>query len=95
MFIVLLKFSRGKDKASALLDGHKKWIQQGFDDGIFMLAGSLQPGLGGSVMAHGISRDALETRIAQDPFVREHVVTAEILEIDASITDVRLDFLRE
>jgi len=95
MFIVLLKFSDNKGQAGHFMDDHKKWIKQGFDDGIFMLAGSLQPGLGGGIMAHhGISRDALEQKVAEDPFVRENIVHAEILEITPSITDVRLDFLR-
>ena len=94
MFIVLLKFSDNKGQAGHFMADHKKWIKQGFDDGIFMLAGSLQPGLGGGIMAHGISRDALEQKVAEDPFVRENVVTVEILEIEASMTDVRLDFLR-
>ncbi len=25
--------------------GHNGWIKRGFDDGVFLLAGSLQPGL--------------------------------------------------
>lgn len=95
MFIVLLKFSKNKGKVGQFMEGHKKWIKDGFDDGIFMLAGSLQPGLGGGIIAYGVSRDALEKRITQDPFVKENIVKAEVIEIEASVTDVRLDFLRD
>jgi len=94
MFIITLKFSINKDQMRQHLDGHKKWLKQGFDDGIFILAGSLQPGLGGGILAYGISSDDLETRLREDPFVQESVVTADILEIEASMTDERLDFLR-
>ena len=94
MFIITLKFSINKNQMRQHLDDHKTWIKQGFDDGIFLLAGSLLPGLGGGIMAHAIERDALEKRVEEDPFVRENVVTTEILEIEASMTDARLDFLR-
>ena len=51
MFIVLLKFSRNKARAGQFMDGHKEWIKRGFDDGVFLLAGSLQPNLGGAIAA--------------------------------------------
>jgi uncharacterized protein YciI len=93
MFIVQLKFSDKKDQAGRFMDGHKAWLQQGFDDGVFLLAGSLQPNLGGGVVAHGTSRADLENRVADDPFVAENVVTAEIVELAPSRADDRLAFL--
>lgn len=93
MFIVLLRFSANKSRAGALMDGHKAWIERGFDDGVFLVLGNLQPGLGGGIVAHGLSRAELEDRVNDDPFVAENVVVAEILEIDPSRTDDRLAFL--
>jgi len=94
MFIVLLKFSDNKGQAARFMDGHKDWLKRGFDDGVFLLAGSLQPSLGGGIMAHNTSLSDLQSRVGDDPFVAEKVVTAEILEIDASRVDGRLQFLR-
>jgi len=93
MFVVLLKFSDNKDRLSELLDGHKDWIKRGFDDGVFLLAGSLQPGLGGGILAHNTSRADLVARVNKDPFVTGNVVTAEILEIEPATADARLEFL--
>jgi uncharacterized protein YciI len=93
MFIVLLKFSDNKGQAGAWMQAHNEWIKNGFDDGIFLLAGSLQPGLGGSIVAHNTSLPELEVRINSDPFVVENVVSAEILEITPARVDNRLDFL--
>lgn len=93
MFIVLLRFSDNRQRASELMDGHNQWIRQGFDDGVFLLVGSLQPGQGGTVLAQSDSRQALEARVNQDPFVIEQVVTAEILEVDPKKADARLEFL--
>lgn len=94
MFVVTLKFSANKVKAPALMEGHNAWIKRGFDEGIFLLSGSIQPSAGGAVLAHNTSRADLETRIQEDPFVAEDVVTADILEIAPSRTDDRLAFLK-
>jgi uncharacterized protein YciI len=93
VFIVLLKFSDNQDKVSQFLEGHKEWIQRGFDDGVFLLAGRLQPNLGGGIVAHNTSLPDLQSRVSTDPFVAENVVKAEILEIDPARADERLNFL--
>jgi uncharacterized protein YciI len=94
MFVVLLKFAGNKGQAPRFMEGHKEWIQRGFDDGVFLLVGSLQPNLGGGIMAHNTSLQDLRDRVNSDPFVAENVVSAEILEITPSRTDDRLRFVR-
>lgn len=94
MFIILLKFSKNKAKAQDFMKDHMKWIQQGFDDGVFLLTGSIRPGLGGTVMAHNTTLSDLKMRVDADPFVSEKIVEAEILEIDPSKFDQRLEFLK-
>ncbi|MFP6845871.1 MULTISPECIES: YciI family protein [Thalassolituus] len=93
MFIINLRFAQNKEKASAFMQEHNQWIKRGFDDKVFLMVGSLQPSIGGSVIAHGESREALERRIKDDPFVVEKIVSAEVLEIEPKKVDARLDFL--
>ncbi len=93
MFVVLLKFAANKAKAGQLMDGHNAWIKRGFEDGVFLLVGSLKPGLGGGIVAHNASLEELQHRVNQDPFVAENVVSAEILELAPSKADARLSFL--
>lgn len=93
MFVVLLAFSENKARAGQFMDGHKEWIRRGFDDGVFLLVGNLQPNLGGGIVAHNTSLTDLQIRVNADPFVAENVVHAEILEIAPSRTDERLKFL--
>lgn len=93
MHIVLLKFAANKANAARFMEAHKTWIQQGFDDGVFLLAGSLEPGLGGGILAHSTTLAELQHRVNEDPFVAEGVVTAEILELDPGRADERLQFL--
>ena len=85
MFVVLLKFSDNKSKAAEFMEGHNAWLKRGFDDGVFLLAGSLQPSSGGGIMAHNTSLADLQTRVKDDPFVAENVVSAEVLEIAVDV----------
>lgn len=95
MFIVLLKFSDNKAQAGEFMEGHNAWIQQGFADNIFLLVGSLQPGIGGGIFAHNVSLEDLQIRVSEDPFVAQNVVSAEILELAPAKADERLQFLME
>lgn len=93
MFIVLLKFSNNKSQASEFMAAHNEWIQRGLDDEIFIMVGSLQPGLGGAILAHTSDLEDLQKRVSNDPFVKQDIVSAEILEITPKLTDKRLNFL--
>jgi len=95
MFCVFLKFSGNKGEAPRHMAGHKRWIERGFEDGVFLVAGSLSGNQGGMVLAHNITREALEKRVALDPFVVEDVVKAEIVEAVPGRVDQRLQFLME
>ena len=93
MFVVLLKFAADKARAGEFMDAHKAWIKRGFDDGVFLMAGSLQPQLGGAIMAHNTSLPDLQDRVNEDPFVAENIVSADIHEITPAKADERLGFL--
>lgn len=93
MFIVLLKFSSNKSQAGQFMEGHKEWIERGIEDEVFALVGSLQPNLGGGIVAHNTSLPDLQRRVNNDPFVAENIVSAEIIEITPAKFDERLKFL--
>ncbi|HEX7005874.1 MAG TPA: YciI family protein [Alphaproteobacteria bacterium] len=91
MFFVLLRFSANKARAGDFMDAHKAWIKRGFDEGVFLLVGTLRPDQGGCVVAHNTSLADLQQRVSEDPFVAEDVVRAEILEIAPARVDARLE----
>lgn len=93
MFIVLLRFASDKAKAGQFMDGHNAWIRRNFDDGVFLMVGTLKPALGGGILAHNTTRAELERRVDEDPFVTEGIVSAEILELAPGKLDDRLSFL--
>lgn len=93
MFIVLLRFSQNVSRAAELMDGHNAWLKRGFAEGVFLLSGSLQPKLGGAILAHATTLPELQARVNDDPFVVHGVVAAEILSIAPGKADERLAFL--
>ena len=93
MFVVLLKFSTNKANASQFMDGHNSWLKDGFAKGVFLLAGSIQPKLGGAIFAHNATLEQIQAIVKEDPFVSEGVVTAEIIEITPSKTAPQMEFL--
>lgn len=93
MYVISLRFA-DKTKAPQLMEGHNAWLARGFDEGVFILAGSLQPNLGGAILAHNASSAEIAARVQADPFVAEGVVSAEILAVAPGRTDERLAFLK-
>jgi len=94
MFIVVLRFGANKAKAPEFMDAHNAWIARGFDDGVFLLVGGLQPQQGGVFLAQATDRPALEAFIRQDPFVKHGIVEMDVLEVDPGRVDARLEFLK-
>lgn len=75
------------------MDGHKTWLKRGFDDGVFLLPGSLEPGMGGGILAHNTSLPDLQKRVNEEPFVVKDIASMEIIELDPAKPDERLRFL--
>ncbi|MBI3433069.1 MAG: hypothetical protein HY018_12765 [Hydrogenophilales bacterium] len=93
MFVIQLKFSTNKANAGQFMDGHNAWLKAYFADGTFLLAGTIQPKLGGAILAHNATPDQIQAVVKEDPFVAEGVVTAEIIEITPSKAVPQLAFL--
>ena len=93
MFVILLKFSTHKAKAGQFMERHNSWLREGFEKGVFLLSGSIQPKAGGAVLAHNATAEQIRAIVDEDPFVAEDVVTAEVVEISPSKSIPELEFL--
>lgn len=78
MYIIFLKFGPNRAQAGQWMAEHMRWIQRGIDDGVILMAGSLDHAQGGIVLAANTERAQVQARVAQDPFVIHGVVTAEV-----------------
>ncbi|WP_299592804.1 hypothetical protein [uncultured Tateyamaria sp.] len=63
MYIITLTLGDQKSKAPDFMAGHNDWIARGFDDGVFLLVGSLKPQGGGAILANGTDLASLEQRL--------------------------------
>lgn len=90
--LVLLDFA-DTSRAGEHMEDHNRWIDAGFDDGGFLMTGSV-PGRGGAVVVGGVDEQQVADRVAEDPFVRHGVVTAQIIPIVPSRTAETLAHLR-
>lgn len=93
MYIISLKFSSNKPNAGQYMGAHKTWIDQGFNDGVFLISGSLQPNLGGGIIVKNCTLEEITERVKLDPFVMHDVVKAEITEFSPAKTSEELEFL--
>jgi uncharacterized protein YciI len=93
MFLVVLRFAENKGRAPALMAAHNAWVQRGFDEGAFLIVGSLRPDGGGVILARGASPAEVQARLDEDPFVQEGVVRADMVEFAPPRADERLRFL--
>jgi len=75
--IVLLHYVAPPEAIDELLDAHRTWLRSGYADGVFRDSGPCDPRTGGVIVAGGVSREALERRLAEDPFARAGVATYE------------------
>jgi len=93
MFVILLRFSTNKANAGQFMERHNAWLREGFEKGVFLLGGSIQPKAGGAVLAHNATLEQIRAIVDADPFVAEDVVTAEIVEITPAKAIPELEFL--
>ena len=95
MYIILLRFTENRAALARHLDAHKAWLAAGFDEGAFLAAGSIGPNVGGCVLARGASREQVLERVNRDPFVKEAIVSAEVLEYEPTRTSAPFRLLQD
>jgi uncharacterized protein YciI len=67
----------------ALIAAHRRFLQQGYDQGRFLMSGPSIPTTGGILVARAQSRDELDAWLADEPFCRAKVMRfARITEFD-------------
>lgn len=94
MFIVILRYTAPLAEIDRVVAEHRAWVDRGYADGVFMVSGPQTPRVGGAILAHGLSRAALDARLAEDPFNVNGLAAYEVIELAASRSDPRLAFLR-
>lgn len=94
MFVVSLHYKVPLIEVDRLVDAHKAWLKECYAKGLFIASGAKRPRTGGVIIARG-SRDALDARLAEDPFAKAGVADYEVTEFAATVTAPDLETYRE
>ncbi|MCD6527404.1 MAG: GTP cyclohydrolase [Desulfuromonas sp.] len=86
MFIVNLSYIRPLDEIDFFMQAHLDFLQKNYDQQVFIASGRKVPRNGGIIFAQAESREILEKIVAEDPFVKNKVASAEIIEFAPSMT---------
>jgi uncharacterized protein YciI len=80
MFVIRLTYTKPLHIMDQLRPSHVEFLDRYYAEGIFLVSGRQNPPIGGVILAHNISREALERLLTEDPFAIEHAATYEIIE---------------
>jgi uncharacterized protein YciI len=72
-----------EQRAPELIAAHREFLQQGYDDGRFLLSGPSIPPKGGILLARAESLDELNALLADEPYTKANVMRfSKITEFD-------------
>ncbi|HEU4959918.1 MAG TPA: YciI family protein [Sphingomonas sp.] len=81
--LIVLTYVKPLDEVDAQLPAHVAWLKQGFEQGLFVVAGRRTPRTGGVILVRG-ERAPVDKVAATDPFVTSGVATTEVIPFNAS-----------
>ncbi|MFW2853606.1 YciI family protein [Sphingomonas sp. TX0543] len=81
--LILLDYVKPLEDVDAQMEAHVAFLEQGFEQGVFVVAGRREPRTGGVILCRGVAED-IEALAQTDPFVVSGVATAEVVEFKAS-----------
>lgn len=84
MFVIELIYKAPLADIDANMTAHMVFLKKYYATGNFLISGRKIPRDGGIIVATGTSRDAIETIIQEDPFVRRGLADFRIIEFRAS-----------
>jgi uncharacterized protein YciI len=94
MYVISLSYKVPQEIVDYHLDDHVSWLQEAFDEGVFIAAGRKIPRTGGLLLST-TDRDRLEASLAKDPFYVNGVAEFEVMEFHANRVAPGFDNLLE
>jgi uncharacterized protein YciI len=82
--IITLTYRAPVEEIDKLLPAHVAWLEKGFDEGLFLIAGRQVPRVGGVILCRG-RRAEVEALAATDPFVTNGASDFSVTEVAASM----------
>ncbi|QIP36248.1 YciI family protein [Komagataeibacter nataicola] len=81
MFVVSLSYRTSIGEVEAHISPHRDFLDRYYAAGIFLASGGKTPRTGGVILANGkVSREELDTILAEDPFHIHGIAEYEVIE---------------
>ena len=84
MFVVLLHYIQPLSVVETYVQEHRDYLDRHYAAGHFVASGPQVPRIGGVILARGLSRQELDTVLAEDPFYRERIAQYQVIEFEPS-----------
>lgn len=94
MFVLELTYTAPVERVDALRDAHMAWVNDHYEDGLFLASGRKGTRDGGVVLAAGDDRARIDAVVATDPFVLDGVCAYRITHVAVTRTAPGLEALR-
>ncbi|NUT40420.1 MAG: hypothetical protein HOV86_10565 [Thermoactinospora sp.] len=95
MFVLELTYTAPIEDVDAVLEAHVAWLDELYEQGVFLASGRKNPRDGGVILAVAEGRGHIEEIAATDPFVGAGVCAYRITEFVATKTAPALERYRE
>ncbi|MFG2648846.1 YciI family protein [Streptomyces sp. NPDC048436] len=86
MFVLELTYTAPVSAVDEALEAHVAWLDQLYEQGVFIASGRKNPRDGGVILAVGEDRAEIEKITASDPFVLAEVCAYRVTEFIATKT---------
>ncbi|KAF1042981.1 MAG: hypothetical protein GAK35_02418 [Herbaspirillum frisingense] len=94
MFVISITYTKPASEIDSLLTAHKKFLNQQYADGVFLMSGRKVPRTGGIILADCSDRAEMEAIVESDPFYIAGVAEYDIIEFVPSMTAEALEAFR-
>jgi len=81
-FLILITYTADLTKIDEILPIHRKFLQEGYNQGLLLLSGPRNPRIGGIVLSRAESLEKIKSFFDEDPYKINNFAIYDFIEFD-------------
>ncbi len=81
-FLVEITYALPFEQMAPIVPEHRAFLQEGYETGMILMSGPMNPRTGGVVIARAESEEQLRDYFSRDPYFLKHAATYRFIEFD-------------
>lgn len=81
-FMIEITYQRPYEEISPIVPEHRAFLQRGYDQGLLLMSGPMNPRIGGIVIARAESLERLRAFFSQDPYAQKGLASYRFVEFE-------------